>query len=387
VNTTTFAIKAGWSDVIPHQLVRTADDRLYYFGTRGEASAILYAYWTAAAGMPNSGSDFSGSVQVNNGANILSATAVYDGAALIHVLTNGMDGKIVDRVFDTRSNTFGTAKVLETTGATVSGYFLGTSGVSAMLDQNQVLHVSYWATGSHVIYRSYSYSAALDALTLLDGPTQLDASGNANHPVLAVSPADGSVSVAWIVQAQIVAKTKKAGSWGSLETVSSAPVWTSTDSGINIDQGPSLVIGLDGRKHLAYIENWRNSAPYDYGRVHYVTSSGTGWVDQYIGSYSHNPAIAITAAGQVSIIGHGYPLNSVCTSIDDMCRYQRNADGSWAAPQLLRAAQGSQTFDSSPSVKWSVVGNYRPEVIEFVFAEVGSGYDNPILYYGRLGTN
>jgi hypothetical protein len=118
-----------------------------------------------------------------------------------------------------------------------------------------------------------------------------------------------------------------------------------------------------------------------------VTNNGTGWVDQYIGSYAHDPAIAINAAGQISILGHGYPLNTVCTSIDDLCRYQRNADGSWATPQLLRVHLGTQTFDSSPSVKWSVVGNNRPDVIEFVFADVGSGYDNPIIYYGRLGSN
>jgi hypothetical protein len=83
---------------------------------------------------------------------------------------------------------------------------------------------------------------------------------------------DGSVTAVWISQAsspaQILAKTKRSGSWGGIETVSNSPVWTSTDSGISIDQGPSLMIGPDGTKYLAYIENWRITAPYDYGRIH-----------------------------------------------------------------------------------------------------------------------
>ncbi len=388
VNTTSFILGAGWSDVIPHQLVRTANDRLYYFGSGGEASSILYAYWTKTAGLPNSATDFAGAAPVNTGANILSTTAVYDGATFIHVLTNRVDGKIADRIFDTRSNTFKPEKILDTTGASVSGYYIGTSGLSAMMGKNQVLYVAYWTTGNHIVYRAYSYSAVQDVLTLVEGPTQLDAAGNANHPVLAVSPLDASVTIAWVQQGQIVAKTQKAGGWGALETVNNTTAWTSTDAGINIDQGPSLVIGADGIKHLAYIENWRSVAPYDYGRVHYVSNNGAGWVDQYIGSYSHNPAIAVTSAGQVSILGHGYPLNSgVCTSIDDMCVYTRNSNGTWATPTLLRAHVGTQTFDSSPSVKWSVVGNNRPDVVEFVFADAGGGYDNPILYYGRLGSN
>jgi hypothetical protein len=147
------------------------------------------------------------------------------------------------------------------------------------------------------------------------------------------------------------------------------------------------VIGPDGTKYLAYIENWRVSAPYDYGRVHFVTYTGSAWSDQYIGSYTHDPAVALNSAGQIYIIGHGYPLNTVCISTDDLCIYQRNSNGSWATPKLFLAHQGTQSFDISISVKWSVVGFNRPETIEFFFADAGNGYSNPILYYGRIGSN
>jgi hypothetical protein len=377
--------------VIPHQLVRTTDDRVYFFGSKGESSSILVAYWTTASGLPNSGSAFSGTVQLNNGANILSCTAVYDGSKIIHVLTNAQDGKVIDRPFDTSTNQFKTAKVLSTTGATVSGYYIGTSGVTGMLDQGGVIHVAYWVTGNHIVYSSYTYNIAQDALTQVSGPTQLDTAGAANHPVLAISPLDASVTVAWVSQAvspaQILARTRKSGAWGGFETVSSAPVWTSTSAGINIDQSPSLIIGADGTRHLTYIENWRVAAPYDYGRIHYVTSNSSTWSDQYIGSYTHDPALALNSAGQIYILGHGYPLNTACLSEDDLCVYQKNSNGTWATPRLLLAHQGTQTFDTSVSVKWSVVGFNRPELIEFFFTDAGAGYNNPILYYGRIGLN
>jgi len=390
-NTASFPIGPGWADVTTHQIVRTLDDRLYFFGSQGEDSPILYAYWTTSAGMPGIGSDFSGSVQVNNGSNILSTDIVYDGSHTIHVITNGIDGKITDRPFDTLTNQFRTNIVLATNGATLSGYYLGTSGISGAMDTNQVLHVAYWSTGSHITYRSYTYNSSTDALTPVDGPTQLDANAGANHPVLAVSPLDGSLTAGWVSQAsnpaQILTRTKRSGTWGSPETASSASVWTSTSAGINVDQGPSLIIGPDGTKYLVYMENWRVSSPYDYGRIHFVTNNGAGWIDQYIGSYTHDPSIAMNSAGQIFILGHGYPLNSACTNIDDLCLYQRNGDGTWATPKLFLAHQGTQSFDDSVSVKWSVVGYNRPETIEFVFSDVGAGYNNAVIYYGRIGSN
>jgi hypothetical protein len=387
-NSTTFSIGPGWADSLTHQLVRTSDDRLYYFGYKGESSPILYAYWTVSAGMPTKGSDFSGTVQVNNGSNILSTDVVYDGSRIIHVLTNSQDGKIIDRPFDTLTNQFKASKNLDTTGGNVSGYYLGSAGISGVMDQNSVLHIAFWSASKHIMYRAYTYNLSSDVLTLVSGPTQLDMSGNANHPELAVSPANGSLTAAWVSQAtspaKILARTLASGAWGSVETVSSAPVWTSADAGINIDQSPSLIITSDGTKHLVYIENWRVTSPYDYGRLHYVTNNGSGWTDQYIGSYTHDPSLAVNSAGQLYILGHGYPLNPVCTSVDDVCLYAKNSNGTWATPRLFLAHQGSQSFDASPSVKWSVVGYNRPDVIEFVIGEVGAGYDKPVLYYGRI---
>lgn len=385
---TTFQVGPGWADVIPHQIIRTADDRVYLFALKGNNTNILVAYWTGVAGLPSSGSNFSGSASLTSAANLISVAPAYDGGHIIHVLTNDDAGDLIDRPFDINTNQFKPAKVLGNTGAVPVSNFVGSAGIDAMVDASAVLHVAYWSSAGHIIYSAYTYNVTLDSLTTVSGPTQLDSAGKANHPVLAVSPLDGSVTTAWVSQAitptQILARTKSSGLWGSLETVSTAPVWKDTSNGINIDQGPSLVIGADGVRHLAYIENFTIEPPYDYGRIHYATSSGSGWTDQYIGSYSHDPAVAINAAGQVSIIGHGYPDNTACTNMTELCLYAQTGSGTWAAPQVLLAPQGTQSFDASPSVKWSAVGFNRPGTIEFLISQVSAGYDAPVLYYGRL---
>ena len=61
-----------------------------------------------------------------------------------------------------------------------------------MVDKTGRLNLAYWTATNHILYRAYTYSGAADALSLVDGPTQLDASGSSNHSGLAVN---GDVSV------------------------------------------------------------------------------------------------------------------------------------------------------------------------------------------------
>jgi hypothetical protein len=114
---------------------------------------------------------------------------------------------------------------------------------------------------------------------------QVDTAGNANHPSVAISPADNSLIVAWVSEADNPPKIRTRirasnGTWGAIQSASIASVWTSTDWGINIDQGPSLIIDPTGTKHLAYIQSFEATVG-DYGRIHYVTDTGSGWVDSH----------------------------------------------------------------------------------------------------------
>ncbi len=54
--------------------------------------------------------------------------------------------------------------------------------------------------------------------------------------------------------------------------------------------------------------------------------------------------------------------------------------------QFLRCSTSGNSFDSSPSVKWSALGNNRPNTYEFVFFLAPNGvYSSTTLYYGRFG--
>ncbi len=385
-------IGVGYSDVIPHQLVRAGDDRVYAFAAQPYTSA-LRAYWTANPGLPAAGAVFN-TLLVNDSSNLLSVDAAYDGAAYIHVLVNTNAGVLKDYVFDLATHTFRTPVTLASGNPTVGGDYIGTSGVSGLFDQKGELHLAYWSANQHITHQAFTYDAAAHTLTAVGAAVQVDALGSANHPVLAISPLDQSVTVAWVSQAtapaRILARSRTAlGSWGAVETVSLAPVWTSTNAGINIDQGPSLLIDTAGTRHLLYIEDWDTSG--DYGRVHYAASTGGGWADQALPAYSHDPALAVDGANRLYLIGHGHPNNAqlqpgnpACRSMDEMCLMPRNSDGTWGPTQLFAPRPGLESFDASPSVKWSVVGFNRPEALEFLF--FSTPYNAPLLYYGRFET-
>lgn len=224
---------------------------------------------------------------------------------------------------------------------------------------------------------------------------QVNTAANANHPIVAVAP-NNSVVVAWVSEAagvgSVFARTRStAGVWGAVEPVSTSDVWTSTSGGINIDQGPSLLIDGAGARHIVYIEDYDSTG--DYGRVHYASSNGGAWTDAPVtfsgvdanliiggNTYSHNPALGINAAGQLYIIGHGPMLTSVN---NNLYTYSRNANGTWTVPTMF--ASGN-SFDASPSVKWAAVGNNRPNTYEFAFFLAPGGiYSNAVLHYGRFG--
>jgi hypothetical protein len=381
--------ESGLTEAIPHQLVRADDDRLYIFVAQGQYSSVLRAYWTPEPGLPAGGDDFSSAASVTDSANIVSVEAVYDGDTLIHVLVYNRAGDLSDYPFDLNTNTFKSAIPIASGLPTVTGDYFGSGGISAMFDANGKLHLAHWASGQHITHRAYVYEATSHTLTLVEGPTQVDAQGDANHPALALSPSDDSLMIAWVSEvttpAKILARTRSSsGDWEAVQVVSAAPVWTSRNGGVNIEQGPSLLIDGSGARHLAYIEDWDDTGYY--GRVHYATQAGAEWTDEALPAYSHTPALALNSAGGLFLIGHGHPANSgpTCTDRDDLC-LQKKEEGSWGPPQLFAAHVGSGSFDAGPSVKWSVVGWNRPEIIEVVFSSVDHGNDSaPTLYYARL---
>jgi hypothetical protein len=353
---TSFRVAPGYVDNVPRQIVRADNNKVYLFASVVQNPGILKAYWNPVGGFPNSAADFSGTTQVNNGSQMVSAEAVYGGGGVIHVFINDMTGTIKDYPFDTSTNTFKNA-ISVATGAGKPGSYsdIGTAGVSGMFDKIGTLHLAYWTSSNQIMYRSLTYTPSTNVLNVLSGPTRLDISGNANHPQVVVSPVDNSVTVAWVNGTNgagtMSAKTRSpAGVWGNLETVSTGAVWTSPNAGINIDQGPSIVITSDGVKHLIYIENFDGTG--DYGKLHYVKNSGSGWVDTAVTQfYTHAPAIATNTLNELYVLGHGHPNNPSCKSMLDVCYIKQNSNGSWTNPALFAAHLGSDSLDASVSVQ------------------------------------
>ncbi len=389
---TSFRVAPGFVDNVPRQIVRADNNKVYLFASVIQTPGILKAYWNPAGGFPDSATDFSGTTQVNNGSQMVSAEVVYGGGEIIHVFINDMTGNIKDYPFDTSTNTFKTA-ISVATGAGKPGSYtdIGTAGVSGMFDKSDTLHFSYWTSTNQIMYLSMTYNSSTNILNVTSGPTRLDSSGNANHPQIVVSPVDNSVTVAWVNgingAGTMSAKTRSpAGVWGNMEAVSTGAVWTSPNAGINIDQGPSMVITPDGVRNLIYIENFDGTG--DYGKLHYVKNSGSGWVDTAVSQfYTHAPAIATNILSELYVLGHGHPNNPSCKSMLDVCFVKQNSNGSWTNPTLFIAHPGSDSLDASVSVKWGVAGWNAPETIEFVFFSANNGsYQNTDLWYGRLAS-
>lgn len=387
-SSTWFEIGKGFTDVTPHQIVRTNTDRVYVFANQAEGSNILHAYWSTNS-LPTSSTDFSGTT-VNTGSAAIQIDTAYDGTNTIHVLAYLQNGNLLDYPFDTSSNTFRPPLALSSGNPTITGNYLGSGGVSSMFDSTGNLHIAYWAATNQIKYNSYTYNQAANQLSPTASDERIDAFGSANHPHLAVSPLDNSVTVAWVSEAtapqKILARTKPTGgTWETIQSVSTTDIWTSTNSGINIDQGPNMVIDSSGTRHLVYIGDF-GSCGTDYGRVHYVTSAtGTIWTDITLDTCTHDPALALRSNGDLYLLGHGYPTNTTCTNMQDMCTKLKPAGASWQATQVFAVRQTAGHFDASPSVRWSVVGWNRPDTIEFIFFRANNGsYQDTQIMYGRL---
>lgn len=389
---TSFSIGSALVDAIPHQIVRTSADKAYAFAAKAQYSSEIRGYYTPSAGLPNSSAAFSAITPFSDTANIITLDTVYDGGNIIHVLWFNRSGELKDRPFDTSSNSFKSIITVATGLPTITGDYIGSSGLSAVMEPGGKLHIAHWSqdgsSNKHIAHRAYTYNSGSNTLTLVEGPTQLDtdAAHQPNHPAIALSPLDNSVTVAWVASPttprEIMARTRSsAGVWGSVENISTVGIpWTSSNAGVNIDQGPTLLIDSAGTRHLAYMGHFE--ASQDYGRIYYATKSGASWTDEALSYFTHAPVVAINNSGAVHLLGHGHARNpSTCVTIPDICYWKKNGDGSWPAPQLIV----NISSDTSFSVKWSVVGFNRPETIEFLF--FGGAYTSPTLYYGRIDSS
>ncbi len=387
-NTTLIRLGQGYSDVIPRQIVRAVNDRVYVFGGAGQYLTRIVGYASTSA-LPVSSAEFVQVANITEAANVISLDTAYNGSTFIFVTANLQNGQVRVYPFDVAAQTMRTPVTLFTNSATVAGDYLGTSGISTAIDRSGDFHIVYWTNGNRLVHQRYTVNNTSGALTAAGASTTVDTAGSANHPSIAVSPADNSLTVAWVSEAtapaRILGRLRDAtGTWGAVETISTGAVWTSRSAGVNIDQGPGLVMDSTGKRYLTYIEAIDSTG--FYGRTHWVTGLRSGaavvWTDQQTPYYSHDPAPAVNNLNEVFIIGHGAD-----SANRQMNLYSRRVTGGvWGAEELLATPPANGTFDASPSVKWSAVGWNRPDTLELtIFNAVGSNYNNTEMYYVRVG--
>ncbi len=393
-----FPLGPGMVDGTGAQVVRTEADQLLIFAFRMTQNT-LHVY--RASGLPTTSADFtSQNIAVPAGAgSVTTLIAAYNGNGLVYVPVLTTSGRVYAYVFDVNANAFRAPVEVASDGAPLRSdtLYAGTTGLSGALDATGVLHIAYWTNGNRIQHCALSYNTATQSWSACS-PTVVDADGSSNHPALAVSPADNSLTVAWISEAganyRILTRRRDAnGSWGAIEQASNVEVYHGRGSNgneVNVDNGPQMVIDAQGVRHLIYVQHFDPTG--DYGRMHYSVNTGSGWQSTALPNYSHVPNLAFGRNSQLLIIGHGWDksLNAdpACLTGRNFCYMARNGDGTWGPFRVIATPQiATQSLDSNPSVKWSAVHWYRPETVEFAFFSVDSttnSYYNPTLWYGRL---
>ncbi len=383
----------GMSDGTGPQIVRTADDQVLLFGYK-MATGFIYVY--RAQGLPNTSADFStlATLTLPNGS-VTTLNTLYDGGGYVYMPVLTTNGTVLVYVFDLAAGSFKAPLTLATNARSILGntLYAGTVGLSSAFDQFGTLQLAFWTNADRIAHCAVTVNAAQNTASTCT-QTLVDSAGSANHPNVAVSPVDNSVTVAWMSEAgtyAILTRRRAAdGTWSAITQASTSEPFHNRASGgneVNVDQGPHVIIDTANVRHLVYAQHFDSTG--DYGRIHYVVDTGSGWQDTALANYSHVPTLALGRSGELIILGHGSNRNgassSECLTNLNFCYMARSTSGVWGSMQPIAVATGAQSFDGNSSVKWSVVGWNRPEVVEFAFFSILNGdYYVPTLYYGRL---
>ena len=137
----------GYSDVSPHQLVRTSDDLLYVLVPSCAAypncpANTLNVY---RANQPGAPTGFSVQDVAHSPTGLGSSASAIDGQNRIHILWLARDGHVNYAIFDTVSNTWGPTTTLALSNWTTFGQ--GDEGVALALDANGDPHAVWNALG------------------------------------------------------------------------------------------------------------------------------------------------------------------------------------------------------------------------------------------------
>jgi hypothetical protein len=361
----------GFTDVSPHQIVRTGGNILYTVAPTCDSypscpGNSLRVFKADQVGNPTS---FSEQDAAHRPTGIGSSAIAIDGADVIHVLWNDRAGKVNYRTFSTSTNLWSATTAVATTNWTDFGQ--GDEGVALAVDSNDMPHAAWSAMGSdgrlHLFYGNKGGSWAAQQVDDI----ALTGNRRALHPTVAFTAANALV-VAWlegtfnyVPDGIIRVRTRDVnGNWAATQTINDPDGVMTT-----IDNGPSLLVTPDGTLHITFLA----ANPPD--QVRYWYNSGAGWLGdrQPPAQVTHDPSLGPDGNGGVYIYGHGTPAPSYDGHGDNLYSFHKGAGGAWEPWTLY--ATGS--YDSSVTTRWAQFFQAFPQTIDIAYW--GDAYPNTLF--------
>ena len=390
----------GYTDVSPHQLVRTSGNVLYVVAPNGQAFArntvakllvskanqpgipTSYAVQdlTHSPGTPKTG--------ITTTPGVATSASAIDGSNVIHSVwidSQGLktQGNVYYGQFDTTTNTWLSATLLD--GATGwTGYVTGDEGVALALDTNGNPHV-FWTAKVGALLR-IRYSNRIGGVW--SAPVLADETAftlkNAWHPTMAFAP-NGDILLAYIDgvgtyshDGTVRTRLRHAnGTWDGTQSIPVTNVYT------GVDNGPSLLITADGTQHISFCGHTND--------IQYWFNTGTGWTSDQpltggLAQLTHDPSLGPDGAGGIYIYGHGTPVPAPRGIGANLYRFRKPAGGTWGAWTEIVPDPNTATanhVDCSVSTRWSQFFFNSPGTVDFAYwTELTPGASHYTIYTG-----
>lgn len=366
----------GTTDPSTHQLVRSSANVLYVIAPDGQnypgdPSAHLRARKGDLPGTPTS---FALQDDTHApGSGVISSGIAIDGQDRIHCAWLDSSGAVKYAVFNTVTNLWESVTTLAASG--LSGIGQGFEGIALALDAANNPHV-VWSQYVGSVGQRLRYANRINGTWSAAVQVEDIANRDTWHPAIAFSP-NGDSTIAWLdgdgsaygntgVLRTRVRRTN--GTWDASQAIDDLPL-------MNLDNGPSLMIGTDGVRHITFTSFANNV----WGAMRYWSDAGAGWKgdQQRVSISSHDPALGPDGNGGLYIYAHG-PVNgsSLNTAIGlghgKWSMHKPAGATTWESfteiiaenSSLIPAGTG---IDDATNTRWAQFTHSFPKTLDFTF--------------------
>lgn len=375
----------GFSDVSPHQIVRTSNNVVYVAVPSCNSYPLCYGNSIGMQAGNKSGTptSFEEKDSAHNPSTSASAKDGIGSSAIalaasdkIYVAYNTQSEGTYVASFDTEKNLWGKpVRIGSTSAGPKWSVEQGKEGVGIAVDRNGSPHIVFSYLGSdgvkHIATSHLSSGSWTSAVQIDDA--KLGSGQGALHPTVAFSPSNVML-VAWLVGNESAGYNTPDGTIRvrALTSSTSGPPSVQIPDKIyspnkgyaatTIDQGPSMIVTAAGSAHVAFIDTndviryWHSNLT-DY----------TSWVGsaQPARQQTHDPSLGPDGSGGIYIYGHGTPQGNKDGHGNNLYRMHLGRGSStWSAFELQIA---DNNLDCSVSTRWSQFFHYFPEQIDYTY--------------------